>query len=60
MAGGPWKGKSEKSLEDAFEAAAEHADDGEYPVTISVTVHHNEDDEEGPNPIRDYIVVIGG
>jgi hypothetical protein len=58
MAAGPWKGTAQ-SLHEAFEKAAEQADEGEHPVTIYVTVHHNEEGETGPNPIRDYIVVLG-
>ena len=56
---GPWKGTKEK-LHDAFEAAAEQADEGEHKVTIYVTTYKNKEGETGPNPIRDYTVVLGG
>ena len=59
MAEGPWKGSAEK-LEDAFEDAAASAPQGEHAVTIKVNVHHNNPGEEGPNPIRDYTVILGG
>lgn len=55
---GPWKGTA-TTLEQAFENAAEEADEGEHSVTLYVTVHHNKAGETGPNPIRDYIVVLG-
>jgi hypothetical protein len=54
-----WRGKGE-TLEDAFENAAEKADDGEHKVTIYVQVHTNQPGEQGPNPIREYSVVLGG
>jgi len=54
-----WQGNG-PSLHAAAEDAAKDLPAGPYKiVSIHVEVHHNQPGEQGPNPIREYSVVLG-